>query len=70
MVTLCKSLDLISGKVIATDGTKLRAQNSKKKNYNRKKIDDHLEYIENQLQDYFTVIDVIDTAENLTGSGD
>jgi len=65
MVNLCKSLDLISGKVIATDGTKLRAQNSKKKNYNQKKIDDHLEYIENQLQDYITVLDVVDTAESL-----
>ena len=65
MVTMCKQLDLISGKVVATDGTKLRAQNSKKKNYNQKKIDDHLEYIENRLHEYFTVLDVVDTAENL-----
>jgi len=45
MVIMCKALDLIGGKVIATDGTKFRAQNSKKNNYNQKKIDDHLRYI-------------------------
>jgi transposase len=63
MVTLCKRLDLIGGRVIATDGTKLRAQNSKKNNYNQKKIDDHLTYIENKLQEYLDAIDIADTAE-------
>jgi len=65
MVTLCKRLDLIGGKVIATDGTKLRAQNSKKNNYNQKKIDDHLAYIENKLHEYLDALDVADTAENM-----
>jgi hypothetical protein len=45
MVTMCKRLDLIGGKVIATDGTKIRAQNSKKNNFNKKKIDDHLKSV-------------------------
>jgi len=65
MVTLCKRLDLIGGKVIATDGTKLRAQNSKKNNYNQKKIDDHLAYIENKLHEYLDALDVADTAETM-----
>jgi hypothetical protein len=65
MVTLCKRLDLIGGKVIATDGTKLRAQNSKKNNYNQKKIDDHLAYIENKLHEYLDALDVAYTAETL-----
>jgi len=65
MVTLCKHLDLIGGKVIATDGTKLRAQNSKKNNFNQKKIDDHLAYIENKLHEYLDALDIADTAETL-----
>lgn len=65
MVTLCKHLDLIGGKVIAIDGTKLRAQNSKKNNFNQKKIDDHLAYIENKLREYLDALDIADTAENL-----
>jgi transposase len=65
MVILCKRLDLIGGKVIATDGTKLRAQNSKKNNYNQKKIDDHLAYIENKLHEYLDALDVADTAETM-----
>lgn len=65
IVTLCKRLDLIGGKVIATDGTKLRAQNSKKNNYNQKKIDDHLAYIENKLHEYLDALDIADTAETM-----
>lgn len=63
MVTLCKKLDLIGGKVIATDGTKLRAQNSRKNNYNQKKINDHLDYIENRLHEYLEALNNADTAE-------
>src|SRR3989339_1841253 len=65
MVTLCKKLDLIGGKVIATDGTKLRAQNSKKNNYNQKKINDHLKFIETRLNEYLDALDMADTAESL-----
>ena len=65
IVTLCKRLDLIGGKVIATDGTKLRAQNSKKNNFNQKKIDDHLAFIESKLHEYLDALDMADTAETM-----
>ena len=65
MVTMCKRLDLIGGKVIATDGTKLRAQNSKKNNFNQKKIDDHLAYIDNKLHEYLDALDIADAAETI-----
>ena len=65
MVKMCKRLDLIGGKVIAIDGTKLRAQNSKKNNYNQKKIDDHLGYIESRLHEYLDALDIADAAENM-----
>ena len=51
-VRLAKHFNLIGAKLIAGDSTKLRAQNSKKNNYNQKKIDRHLEYIENKLREY------------------
>jgi transposase len=51
-VALAKNFSLIGGKLIAGDSTKLRAQNSKKNNFNKKKIDRHLQYIENKLQEY------------------
>lgn len=55
-VQIAKHFDLIGGKLIAGDSTKLRAQNSKKNNYNQPKIDRHLAYIENKLQEYNTAL--------------
>lgn len=51
-VKIATYFNLIGGKLVAGDSTKLRAQNSKKNNYNQKKIDRHLEYIENKLKEY------------------
>ncbi|HSH20450.1 MAG TPA: IS1182 family transposase [Draconibacterium sp.] len=51
-VRIAKYFNLIGGTLVAGDSTKLRAQNSKKNNYNQKKIDRHLEYIENKLAEY------------------
>ena len=43
-VQIAKNFDLIGGELIAGDSTKLRAQNSKKNNFNQKKIDCHVAY--------------------------
>ena len=51
-VKIAKYFNLIGGTLIAGDSTKLRAQDSKKNNFNQKKIDRHLEYIENKLAEY------------------
>lgn len=51
-VRIAQHFNLIGGALIAGDSTKLRAQNSKKNNFNQKKIDRHLEYIENKLAEY------------------
>jgi hypothetical protein len=51
-VQIAKHFDLIGGKLIAGDSTKLRAQNSKKNNFNQKKIDRHIAYIDNKLNEY------------------
>lgn len=51
-VKIATNFKLIGGKLLAGDSTKFRAQNSKKNNFNQKKIDRHLVYIENKLSDY------------------
>lgn len=59
-VNIAKNLDLIGGILLAGDGTKLRAQNSKKNNYNQKKIDRHIAYIETKLAQYCKALETAD----------
>ncbi len=59
-VSIAKQFDLIGGKLIAGDSTKLRAQNSKKNNFNENKIAQHLEYIENKLDEYDQALQMAD----------
>lgn len=51
-VKAAQHFKLIGGKLLAVDSTKLRAQNSKKNNYNIKKADRHIAYIDAQLEQY------------------
>lgn len=51
-VSIAKHFDLIGGTLIAGDSTKLRAQNSKKNNFNESKIERHLAYIDSKLDEY------------------
>jgi hypothetical protein len=51
-VSIAKHFDLIGGKLVAGDSTKLRAQNSKKNNFNEGKIERHLGYIDAKLDEY------------------
>jgi hypothetical protein len=62
-VTLAKHFELIGGKLLAGDSTKLRAQNSKKNNYNPKKIVRHIEYIDNKLNEYNQLLSQSDNEE-------
>lgn len=53
----CLDLDLYGKTTIAIDGSKFRAMNSKKNNYNLKKINQHLDYIAQQKQDYLQTLE-------------
>jgi transposase len=59
-----KEQGLLGSKLVAIDGTKIRAQNSKKNNFNKKKIDRHLEYIEEKAAGYLKELDDCDANEN------
>ncbi|MGB3084038.1 MAG: transposase [Saprospiraceae bacterium] len=65
-VSFLKDIDLIGRQIIAFDGTKSRAHNSKKNNYNQKKIDRHLAYIEDKSNEYLCQLEDIDTKEDFT----
>jgi transposase len=51
-VSIAKHFELIGGTLVAGDSTKLRAQNSKKNNFNEDKIERHLAYIDAKLDEY------------------
>ena len=60
----CLDLDLYGKQTIAIDGSKFRAQNSMKNNYNQRKIDKHLDYIDQQYEDYLKELDQNDQEAN------
>ena len=64
-VSFLKDADLIAGETIAIDGTKSRAHNGKKSNFNQKKIDKHLAYIEEKTQQYLDELAQNDQKETI-----
>lgn len=62
-VLFLKDMGLVSGHTVAIDGTKVRAHNSKKNNYNPKKIERHLQYIEEKTNEYLKQLDENDATE-------
>lgn len=51
-VKMATHFELIGGTLVAGDSTKLRAQNSKKNNFNPAKIERHIAYIDARLEEY------------------
>ena len=60
---ICQEAGLFSKSVVAIDGSKFRAVNSKKNNYNAKKIQQHLEYIDKQTEEFLQALDDNDKRE-------
>ena len=55
-VKIASHFELIGGRLLAGDSTKLRAQNSKKNNFNPAKIERHIAYIDNKLLEYNKIL--------------
>lgn len=62
-VQLLNELNLLSKQTIAVDGSKFRAVNSRKNNYNQKKIDKHQGMIEEKAGNYLKELDELDKDE-------
>lgn len=59
-VSLLKEWNLVDGQIIAIDSFKIRAQNSLKNNFNQKKINRHIEYIDTKIEQYQKDLDDAD----------
>lgn len=63
LVGLCRREGLVGGEVVAVDGSKFRAQNSMKNNFNMDKIDRQIEYHEKRFDEYMAELEEGDKAE-------
>jgi transposase len=63
LVALCKGWDLFGKEVIAIDGSKFRASNSKESNYNKKKLERRIKHIDRKLEEYMNKLDENDANE-------
>ncbi len=62
-VAILKDWELIDGQTIAIDSFKIRAQNSLKNNFNQKKIDRHIDYIDKKIEAYQSQLDKEDASD-------
>ena len=63
-VCLLKEWNLIEGDTVAIDSFKIRGSNSLKNNFNERKLKYHLDYIENQIKEYETLLDANDKEDD------
>ena len=60
---------LLGKTTIGIDGSKFKAVNSKKNNYNQKKIDKHQQFIQDKTAKYLQELDELDKQENMADDG-
>jgi len=60
---LCDEWGLFGKELIAIDGSKFRACNAKKNNYNPKKLERHLKYLDEKIDKYMQELDQVDRVE-------
>ena len=60
---LCRQLDLFGGELVAVDSTKIKAQNSKQRNYSQGKLQALLEEIDRKVAAYLGELDRADADE-------
>ena len=63
---LCDSLNLIGKEIVAIDGSKFRANNGRRKNYTKGKLEKQIKYYEENIQKYMDVLDLEDSEETDT----
>ena len=61
-VRLCMRMELMGKELIAVDGSKFKAWNSKDRNYTKGKIDDRISRIEGKIAAYLEELDKLDEA--------
>jgi transposase len=64
LVQFCKNQDLIGGETAAFDGTKIRAQNSMKNNFNLEKMERNIDYHQNRFDSFLKTLDELDEKDD------
>jgi transposase len=57
---LCKQLDLFGGELVAVDGSKFKAVNSRKRNFTPEKLTKALEHIDTKIAEYLQALSTAD----------
>jgi transposase len=63
-IGLCRELKMFTDAIVAIDGSKFKAVNSKENNYTPKKLQFHIARVEEHIDDYLKQLDATDQAEN------
>ncbi len=63
-VKLCRSWDLIGGTLEAVDGTKTKASNNKKNNFNSKKLKKRLARLDEKIEQYMAEVEKADRQDD------
>ena len=66
---LCRKLDLYGRELVAIDGTKLKAVNSRDNNFTHEKLAKLIHSADERLADYLARLDRADAEENAVGAG-
>ncbi len=68
-VLLCRKLDLFGCELLAVDGTRLKAVNSRARNFSRERLATYLAAVDARLERYLAELDEIDRGEDGAGTG-
>ena len=63
-VALCRKLDLFGRELLAVDGTRLKAVNSRDRNFTQVKLDKHIASADERLERYLAQLDEADRGED------
>ncbi len=64
-VLLCRKLDLFGRELVAVDGTRLKAVNSRERNFTKAKLDKYLKSADERLEKYLAQLDDADRSEDV-----
>jgi len=62
-VELCKEMEVLGGELVAIDGTKIQANNSKKRYFRKGDLEKRVEALDRQIERYFQAMDQADREE-------
>ena len=65
-IGLCREMNMFTDAIVAIDGSKFKAVNSKENNYTPKKMQFHIKRVEKHIEDYMKKLDESDKAEEKT----